>query len=244
MDTEERAPLAALARRRAARVWSFRMRAEHDATLRFSRLAERLSGSGAHGAVVTMARSAAADERRHTDLCGDLVAHLGGAPPELPSAPPREVAPSGLTARERVLYEVVALSCITETLSTALLGAIEEASTDSLVTHTAHSILRDEVQHSRLGWAHLAAEKGRGAGPTIAEYLPAMLQGTVNDELFADGEEGPEAAALSGLGALQRAERLSVFSETLRSVVFPGLETLGIDPAAGRAWLADRLRAP
>ena len=219
------------------------MHVEHESALRFERLSQRLADTDAHAAVVSMAVAAASDERRHQTLCGELVVHFGAAPPEIAAVPLREVAPSGLTRRERVLYEVVALSCLTETLSTALLGAIEEASTDTLVTRTAHSILRDEVQHSRLGWAHLAAEKVRGAGATIAEYLPAMLHGTVTEELFRDDEEGPEAAALSGLGALRRADRLTVFKETLRTVVFPGLETLGIDAASGRAWLDQRLAA-
>ena len=50
-----------------------------------------------------------------------------GRPDAARSGEPPEIAPARLVLRERVLYEVVALSCITETLSAALLGAARQA---------------------------------------------------------------------------------------------------------------------
>jgi hypothetical protein len=229
-------------RTETARIWSFRARAEREAACRFARLAERLAASGAAAEIVHMAERAASDEARHADLCRDLVQHFGGEPSFAKVDDPREVAPSGLAARERVLYEVVALSCITETLSAALLGAMIEKARDDRVEQTVRRILRDEIDHGRLGWAHLSLEQPRGVGRVLGDYLPAMLKGTIDDELFRDGDDSDEvqAAELEGFGALRRADRRALFVATMRDVVFPGLERFGIDTSSGIRWLAER----
>jgi hypothetical protein len=228
--------------RRAAQVWAFRAGAEREAARRFARLGERLADVGAQAVVVEMARDAANDEVRHAQLCVDLAARFGVAAPPDAGRTPGEVAPSGLTARERVLYEVVAMSCITETLSAALLGEMQDRAADPEVQRTVHEILRDEVQHSRLGWAHLAAEHARGCGRVLGDYLPAMLAGTVTEELFRAGSAESEAApALAGYGALARADRAQIFAATMRELVFVGLERFGVDTSAGARWLEEKL---
>ncbi|WP_437282279.1 ferritin-like domain-containing protein [Sorangium sp. So ce375] len=233
---------APAAREAAARVWRSRTCAELEAAARFSRLAEQLAAAGAVDPVIAMARHAAEDERRHAAQCAALVRELGGAPFDPGAAPEAPaVAPRGLGARERLLYEVVAMSCITETLSAALLGEMVERATDPRIRDTMQQILRDEVDHARLGWAHLAAERQRGCADVIGPHVPAMLAGTVHEELFSSRAEHPEQDALSGLGALDRAERRRIFDETMRLVVFPGLRRFGIDTGRGEQWLTERL---
>jgi hypothetical protein len=230
------------ARDHAARIWSFRARAEDEASARFARLGVRLHDVGAAMTVIRMVRSAASDEMEHAELCRDLVRHFGGQAPALAGDRVSEVAPSSLTLRERVLYEVVALSCITESLSAALLGAIVEQATDARVRETVHRVLRDEIEHGRLGWAHLSLEHGRGYGRFLADYLPAMLEGTVTDDLFRDGgDTSPDAQeALAGLGALRQRDSKAFFAATMRQVVFPGLERFGVDTSAGARWLVTK----
>jgi hypothetical protein len=237
----------ARARARGARVWAMRGRAEREAAARFARLATRLDAVGAEPIVVGLARRACADEGRHAVRCDELVARLSGrtAPPETVYLRLPELGPGGLTAREAVLYEVVAMSCITETLSTALLGEMRDAAAEGRVREVLSEILKDEVQHARLGWAHLAAERRRGPQRFLAAALPRMLDDTAGAEVFQAGE--PDAMtvgdALRGLGALPRSERRARLAETLEQVVFPGLESQGVDAGAGRAWLARRLAA-
>lgn len=236
---------AVRARARAARVWAMRGRVEREAAARFARIATRLATVGAEPVVVDLARRACADEGRHASRCDELVARLRGraAPLDTIHLPLPELGPGGLTPREAVLYEVVAMSCITETLSTALLGEMRDAAPEGRVREVLSEILRDEVQHARLGWAHLAAERRRGPQRFLAAALPRMLDDTASREVFQDGE--PDAAAvgdaLRGLGALPRGERRARLIETLEQVVFPGLESLGVDTDAGRTWLTRRL---
>jgi len=224
-------------RDRAGRVWAFRMRFEQEAALRFARLAAELDALGAVAKVVTLAREAAEDERRHAALCAALAARFGRRVANDDVPPPAPAAPSGLSPRERLLYEVVAMSCVTETLSAALLGAMLKRATDNDVATTLRSILRDEVRHARLGWAHLAGETRRGGGAFISETLPSMLAGTVDDEIFGSGADAAEQYALGGLGALPRRERVEIFRTSMTEIVFPGLEHFGIDTTRGREWL-------
>jgi len=221
----------------AASVWRARRAFELDAAARFARLSHELEAHGAGAEVIALARQAAEDERRHARLCADLVAHFGGQVKDAAPCAAPPVSPAGLVGRESLLYEVVALACVTETLSTALLGALVERATDALVRRTMHEILRDEVQHSRLGWAHLAGEHACGARDVVGAHLPAMLRATVREELFTEEGEHPQHEVLSGLGALNRRDRIDVFVATMTSVVFPGLERFGVDTSHGHRWL-------
>lgn len=229
------------ARELAARVWSFRLGSELEAAQRFSALAPRLRASGASEVIVGMAEEAAADELRHVELCRQLVRHFGGAPPPAPEIALRWTAPAVVEGRDRLLYEVVALSCVTETLSTALLGELVERATDTVCRQAMHSILCDEVRHSRLGWAFLAEEHARVVRDCVGPHLPAMLEATLGDELFSvPGAPDPRLAQLAGLGSLERPDRSRVVREALESVIFPGLELFGIETASGRRWLDAR----
>lgn len=243
------------ARALAQRTWQMRHRFELIAAARFRWLAEELAAVGAHDAVVNLARNAAADELRHAERCSELVVHFGGdrgshlsvaasEPPSSALPAVGRVAPAGLTRREALLYEVVAMSCVTETLSTALLAELVEEAGDDRARAAMHEILRDEVNHSRLGWAHLAREHEEGTRDVVGPHLPAMLRATVEDELFSGAAEDPAWRELARLGALSRASRLRLFAETMQSVVFPGLARFGVDIALGAAWLEAKLAEP
>jgi hypothetical protein len=224
-------------RRLAARVWSARRVVELDAAMRFEQLATELAAQGASSNVTGLAREAAAEELRHAELCGMLSRHFGGLPASVESLPLRRLAPPELGPRDALAYEVVAVCCVTETLSTALLGGLVERATDPLARRSLQSILRDEVRHSRLGWAYLAETAPPTAMASVSRHLPALLAATLADELFDESTVAFGEAALAGLGQLERAERRRIVHETLERVVFPGLELFGADAEAGRRWL-------
>lgn len=232
LDTAERAHVA--------EAWRFRWQVEREAEARFLRLAGRLARVGAAAELQEMARSASADERRHVGLCAELAEGYGAVLDPHALAEPGEVAPAGLSEPDRVLYEVVAACCITETESCGVLTTLLAGEMLPRVKEIVHEIARDEVTHARLGWAHLAAEAARRDVRALADWVPMMLQGTAPADLFAAGATAAGSPRLLAHGVLPHAEKRRVFESMLAEVVFPGLESFDIDTAPSRAWLARR----
>lgn len=221
----------------AASAWAFRAQVELDAAARFRRLAADPERASALPIVVKLARDAAEDEARHAELCAALTVHFGGSPPRLVSREAPPFQPPGLSAREAVLTETVVASCITETVAATALGELREQATDPLVRSTVLQILRDEIGHARLGWAHLAAESERGPVGFLSPLLPKLIALTIGEELLSAGDAPGETLELGGLGALPRTRRRELFEDTLAEVIFPGLEQHGVDAEPARRWL-------
>ncbi len=224
-------------RRIAASAWGFRCRVELEAEQRFARLAGRLRETGAAPLLVALALRASGDERRHAGLCAGL-AEEHGHPAPATAPPPPEIAPPGLGPRERVLYEVVAACCIAETVSMGVLTALLGSGPPPRLRRVLRELAADEVGHARLGWAHLAAE--REASSFLGPLLPGMLEGSIEEDLFANVASEREHPGLLELGVLPHARQRQVFAGALREVVFPGLEASGVDAGPSRAWLQAR----
>ncbi len=229
-------------REQAARAWRFRCGVEREAHVRFTRLAGWLDGSGFAGPLVEMAVRASSDEQRHALRCADLAEGYGASVADLPPAAPSVLAPAGLAPRAAVLYEAVAACCVTETGSVGVLTALLGSVRGGRVRRILRELAADEVLHSRLGWAVLAAERDRGTGSLLAPYVPAMLAGSIDADLFRPGSPAQEDPALLDHGVLPRALQREVFTRTALEVVLPGLEANGIDAGPARRWLEERMR--
>jgi hypothetical protein len=221
--------------RLAGEAWAFRALVEHDAATRFVRLADGLAGFDPASPAVRLFRRASEDERRHAKLCTALSAAYGRVP-EVPDTPP-PVAPAELTPREALLYEVVAACCITETESVATLTTLLAQRAEPRVQRVLHEIAKDEVLHGQMGWAHLAREAARFDVSFLSGWIPVMLVGTVDADLFQPAAGEASSEGLLRAGVLPHARKREVFSRTLRDVVFPGLERFGIDASFARTWL-------
>ena len=226
-------------------LWSNRATLEHASEARFRRLSIELAQTGAHPEVQALCCRAADDEHRHAALCASMAERfrMGG----LPEIQDRGllVEPTGGTSahtgtptaptRERVLIDLVAASCLGETLNASYLTASLADARDPATRDATHELLCDEVVHARLGWAHLAAEHARGDVAFLGARLPRLLSEAFGHDLGAiydPPEPSPEFALLS------RASRVALFADTLADVVFPGFEEVGIDVTPARAWLA------
>jgi hypothetical protein len=228
------------ARALAASAWAFRWKVELEAEVRFARLADRLESMAAGAALVPLARRAAIDEHRHAERCAELAAAYGSAVSG-EVAPPPEVAPSGLEPEDALCYELVAACCVAETGSVAVLTSLLPSAREPRLRAVLHELAVDEVEHARLGWAALATARRRGSTAFLAPLLPAMLQGSVDDDFFLPADPAREDPRLLEFGVQPHTARRRLFVETLDEVIFPGLEGGGVDTAAGRAWLARTL---
>lgn len=218
-------------RQLVANTWRFRERGERIATQRFSRLAEELASVNALPEVIALAHQAVEDETRHTRLCTVLWEQYttkAFAPFPPLTAPP--LGPPSLPLRERLLYEVVAFCCLTETLNASLLLATLHIARCPQIRDTLRDILRDEIQHGRIGWAHLAAERAAGRGDFIAEAIPAMLREAGAEEIGDANDTLRSGDTLAAYGELSAELRMKVFREAIRDVIVPGLEEVGIRP--------------
>lgn len=210
-------------REAAARVWRHRERIEHEAAALFDDLASELAATGAPGQIVEMARTAAADERVHALRCRALVDAFDPSLAPIEPTPHRLGAPR-LSRADRALYTSVAMGCITETLSTAILLVMRDSVTDPRVRETVHAIARDEVVHARIGWAHLAFAAERSDVAWLSEHVTAMLEAALTSELPPQGVQ-----RLDGLGVLSRHRVASAIRETAERVVVPGFARYCID---------------
>jgi hypothetical protein len=226
-----------------ASTWAFRTRAEIEASARFARMATELEEVGADPVVVRGARDASSDEARHRDLCAVLAARFGETDSKNHVPPPGRIGRSDMAPRDRLLWEVVAVCCISETMNTSLLTRCQEVAKDDQIRATLHELLEDEVRHAQLGWAHLASERAAGRGDFLRDVLPLMLEASVEPG-FLEGEiPVPWTESLYDYGELPLSELLQIYRETVEEVVFRGLEAMGVDTQLGRAWLDERTRA-
>lgn len=208
---------------RVARIWQHRERIEHEAAVLFEHHAGELAAIGAPAAVTRLARQAAADERDHARRCRALVDRFNPGLPPLEPAPTVPLGPRRASRRDRALYTSVAMSCVTETLSAALLLHMRARASDPLVAETVHHILKDEIDHSRLGWAHLAAEAQRADVTWLAPHLPGMLRSAMTTDL-----EPMTSPDLSAYGILAPDEVAGIVDRTVATVIAPGLARFGV----------------
>lgn len=226
-----------------ADAWAFRCKVELEADIRFARLSRRLAALGAPKLLVELSQRASEDERRHAMLCREVAREYGHAAAEsVDEGDVPDIAPRRLSERQKVLYELVASCCITETESMSVLTTLLHAARGGWMKGVLQEIARDEVSHSRLGWAFLASEHSSTSVQFLGALVPDMLEGTVTEGLFAQAAPRFEDLELLQHGVLPHSTKREIFIQTLQDVVFPGLQFHGIDTEPGRAWLAERTK--
>jgi hypothetical protein len=121
----------------------------------------------------------------------------------------------------------VALGCVTETLSAALLIELRKRSGVPEVHDAFDVILKDEVQHSRLGWAHLAWAAQRGDVSFLEPHVQPMIAAALDAERTPAAPE--DEAALTRWGVLPARDVAAIAEATIASTILPGLARFGVD---------------
>jgi hypothetical protein len=224
--------------------WTARHAIEREASARFKVLGDRLVEAGAPDVISSIAQRAALEESRHQAHCQNVVHRLGG--PTLQTAQALiEYAPPFLSAKERLLYEVVAQCCVAETESTTTLVTLMDAVQSPELRPIIQELSRDEVQHARLGWAFLAWCRQEGQDPSfLSRFIPSMVEACGGAQLFKPPAGAADAPELLAHGVVPSSMRLRLYVQTLENVIFPGFEQLGVDPGPAKGWLASRVRSP
>lgn len=211
----------------AARVWLVRERTEHEAAALFAQLARDLASCAAPDHLVALAARCGADELVHAQHCREIVGELDPTAAPLRHDASITLGPPGAGPPARALYASVALGCVTESLSTALLIALRPRASRAVVRRALDVILEDEVRHSRLGWAVLAHVASREDVRWLQRHVPAMLHAALDGELPPATGGAPES--LAAFGILDRDEVRRICEQTIESTITPGLARYGID---------------
>jgi hypothetical protein len=225
-------------RHKLAALWQKRGGLELRVAAGFSALGLELFEHGTTPTVYEIVGQAVRDEIHHAQISVELAAKYRGDAVQWPAPEPSHIPPFEPTkgAMHAALY-VIAMCCINETVACGVLEASLRDAKSPLVRAALQSILTDEVEHARAGWAHLASP---WVTPDIKRALPnwlyrlhaAKLRELVEDETPLPGEP----FASRGHGMLSRKQSQKVVWETLEGVIFSGFRTTGIDPSLAEAW--------
>jgi hypothetical protein len=230
--------LSAEERSLVASTWAFRASAERSAALRFQRLAQGLENIGAPTPIRDLTHRAVEDEVRHITICDHLACNFGWKDEPLPPTAHQAIGIKGSTHQEQLLFEIVAFCCITETINASMLLAIKDMVLHEGIKIGVQTILKDEVNHSKIGWAYLQYARNEGQGGFLPEALPQMFQGAGVEEIYTSDGVSREADHLANYGELNFKMRTDIFRASIRDVIFPGLEHMGIKTNHGRKWLS------
>lgn len=225
--------------------WHARMINEHGSAPVFEGLALQCEAAGLLDHAATM-RTFAAEERMHGVLCGAVVEALGGeAIADVDAPTPIPAHDDASSPVEALLRNVISVSCMSETVAVALIGAERLEMPDGELRELLTRIWADEVGHSRFGWrllGELVPTMGARERAGLDAYLEVALAHLVDHELrhLPDLGVPPEGANTVGVCDGGAARRL--FFATVESAIVPGLARLGL--AADHAWERARRVAP
>ncbi len=217
-------------------VWIGRAASERRVATSFELVRDALSELGAAPELVRLADRAVDDEHRHAELCRLVASRFAGReldpPALLPHDHPRH--PSASPSLRRTLW-VVGHCLLNETTASAFLEVTLEHTTGALARAACRELLSDEIDHARLGWAHLAAV-GPDVRAEVGRWLPRLARANLRiwrasprpaaltDAVVAHGHPPPDVLEAALLAAT-------------RELIVPGCASLGLDTSEVTAWL-------
>lgn len=233
--------LASDSRTQLAGVWQNRAGLELQVGIGFAAIAGGLVECGVIQPVIEIVTAAVRDEVRHAEISAALAARYRGEDHIRWPAPAKTLIPAfaPATGAFRSTLRVIAQCCINETLACAVLEACVAQGKSPLVRAAQQSILSDEIDHARAGWAHLSspfvsADDKRALAAWLRRLLAGKLDALLDEAAPLPGEAFPDH------GMLSREVFMKIIHSALGDVVFPGFDAAGIDTTDARAWAAEK----
>jgi hypothetical protein len=235
--------LAPAARTVVGDTWRDRMKQEHLAVGAFALLAHELAEDGCDPVVLSLVTRAANDEVRHAEVCRRMaVAFLGDelVPARfkgLPKVPAHADAPR----EDRVLLHIVEMCCLSETITGVYFTEMCARARQPTARAVLEALLKDEIDHGRVGWAYLATRAREKRLGDLARSLPPLLDRTVGRTLRSVERSPEDDGAMESYGWLGRTAALAAIRHALRDVIVPGFETLGVDLSVAQSTVGELL---
>lgn len=225
----------------AIATWLGRMVNEYQSAEVFGALAAQAAGIGLAASVTEQLREFEAEERQHGVLCGGVVEALGGQA-LTHVGQPREL-PAHADSSEIIgfLRNVLSVSCLSETVAVALIGAERLEMPEGSLRDLLSRIWADEVGHARFGWRvmqELLPKLATEQRSRLSLYLRLALRHLELHELAHLPLTSQPPASGVALGLCSGADARILFYRTVEEAILPPLEALGL--AANSAWAARR----
>lgn len=220
--------LSGAVRQSISKHWLHRAAAELGVAVAFEALLPRLRDVGAAEVVIALAEKAIDDERRHGELCVRLAERYLGTSVSTPA--PRDGAlPDFGTGDEptEVALTTLGTCCINESIASEWIRSCWQAASAPIAIAANRHHLQDEIDHARLGWAHLGSSAISPAlRRTLRAWAPRVLAVNVAQWKKPDEHLPPEGVPAHGhLSAIDNDE---VIDAAVRDVVLPGLVHVGL----------------
>jgi hypothetical protein len=222
-----------------ANIWTRRAAMERRVADSFEVIHGSLVRRSASPELVTLAERAIDDEFRHAELSRVVASRFAGrdvpSPARLPLDVPRH---KGASPELRDTLFIVGQCVLNETTAGAYLEACLTRAKGPLAKAALGELLSDEIDHGRIGWAHLAtlddatrAEVGRWLLPMAYLNLRVWRYETPIDPSHTE--------VLTFHGAPAPAIIHEALADALRLLIVPGLKQLGIATGLLEKWLDD-----
>jgi len=207
-----------------AEYWFRRSEGEMTSWVGFQHVLADLRALGSPAPICALAERAVEDEYRHAIWCREWAVRFGH--PESVETRPRSLEPirfRGTSDEQNRLLRVL-LCCFTETVGCFILRHVRKVVSDPELRRLNQRHLADELQHSRVGWGHLATltpasrDFLRGYMPQVLALLPEACC------------EGPELDRedLVPFGYFTPRLLRAAHDEAVSEVILPGLAHLGL----------------
>lgn len=222
-------------RAQLAQTWWMQSATEARVAHSFAIVHTALQNLRAGDSLVVLSRRAIDDEHRHAVLCRTMANRTAGkVTPEVPALPMvSPTHPHAKTEEERCMLFVVGQCALNETFANAYLSEAYRGAKGPLARAALSELLRDEIDHARIGWAFISTlspalrtRLSAWLAPLTAANLRQWLAATqyCNHNLEAHGV--PHADAV----------REQLF-EVVREVLVPGFLHMKLDTRALERWV-------
>lgn len=216
--------------------WQRRADVELTAAALSAQIARGLLLDGAAPEVLELAARAVSDEVRHSRICHRVAElYCGRAMPEPRARRIDEPRFGDAPPEVSRLLCLVLHSCINETLATVCLRDGLKMAESHAVRAATRQLLEDDLNHARLGWAHLASSHvDADRRCHIERALPTLLRLGHEGWLSEPRTDLDEPAH----GVLATSRFAPLTHQALTEVVLPGFEHLALDTRPARDWYA------
>jgi hypothetical protein len=206
-----------------AAYWWQRAEGELTSWLGFQHVFADLRAEGSPATVLTLAERAVRDELQHTERCRQWAARFGHPGGEVKARGDKPIAFRGATEQENRLLRIT-LCGLTETIGCLVLQHARPLISDPDLREFNRHNLADELQHSRVGWGHLATISAPQRA-FLGRWVPALLR-VLHTAWCESGEL--EREDLIPFGYFSGRLLNAAYKEAVQAVIRPGLAHLGI----------------